>query len=85
MFLTAFELLAMPIAIIVVGLVLFYLKPKHRRLIGSVLIVLGVLNMAIAQLRYPFFVVGFTFYIDFMIILLGIVSLFYSIDRVSKK
>lgn len=78
LFLTVLELLVIPVTIIVVGFMFFYLKANHRRIIGSVLIVLGVLDMFIVLLRYPFTMVRFTLLIDIITMLLGIVSLFYS-------
>ncbi len=78
LFLTVLELLVIPVTTIVVGFILFYLKVNHRRIIGSVLIVLGVLDMFIVLLRYPFTMVRFTLLIDIITMLLGIVSLFYS-------
>jgi len=78
LFLTVLEFLVIPVTIIVVGFILFCLKANHRRIIGSVLIVLGVLDMFIVLLRYPFTMVRFTLLIDIITILLGIVSVFYS-------
>jgi hypothetical protein len=42
---------------------------------------LGVLDMSTILLRYPFSMVSLAVFIDFIIMLLGIISLFYS----SKK
>jgi hypothetical protein len=85
LFLSGLEFLVIPLTILVVGFIMFYFKPKHRRLIGSVLIVLGVLDMSVVLLRYPFIIVSFAVFIDFIIILLGGVSVFYSLDRASKN
>ncbi len=78
LFMTILELLVIPIAILVVGFVLFYFKPRHRRLIGSALIVLGILDLSIVLIRYPFVMLGDTLFITMLTILLGIISIFYS-------
>ena len=81
LFLSIWEFSVIPLTILVVGFILFYFKPKRRRIIGCVLIVLGVVDMSTVLLMYPFIIVSFTVFIGFIIILLGIISLFYS----SKK
>jgi hypothetical protein len=81
LFLFVLEFLVIPISILVVGFILFYFKPKHRRLIGSVLIMLGVLDMSTILLRYPFSMVSLAVFIDFIIILLGFVFVFYSYSK----
>ncbi len=78
LFMTILELLAIPITILVVGFILFYFKPKSRRLIGIALIVLGILDLSIVLVRYPFVLIGDTLFINMLTILLGIVSIFYS-------
>ena len=46
---------------------------------------LGVLDMSTVLLRYPFSIVSLAVFIDFIIILLGGVSVFYSLGRESKN
>ena len=79
--LSVLEFLVIPLTILVVGLILFYFKPKHRRIIGSVLIMLGVLDVSTVLLRYPFIIVSVAVFINFIIILLGVVFVFYSYSK----
>lgn len=81
LFLFVLEFLVIPLTILVVGFILFYFKPKHRRIIGSVLIMLGVLDVSTVLLRYPFIIVSVAVFINFIIILLGFVFVFYSYSK----
>jgi len=80
-----FLMLGIPLIILVVGFVLFFVRSKHRRKIGAVLIVIGGVELSIWLILsggIPH--IGSGEIISIVTIILGLVSL-YSASRNSKN
>ena len=72
------------ITILVIGVILFYFKPKLRRIIGSVMFTLGILELLIySTISYSGSAVTFLF--NVLTILLGFVFVLFSIEKVAKS
>jgi hypothetical protein len=86
--LVVFEFIAMfviiPITILFIGAILFFYKPKHRLVIGASLIIFGIIELVYASV-IPHFSTGLSYLIIVITIILGIVSVFYSLARVTKN
>jgi hypothetical protein len=81
-FITMFVII--PITILFVGAILFYYKPKHRMVIGASLIIFGIIELAYGSF-VPHFSTGLSYLIIVITIILGIISVFYSLSRVTKN
>ncbi len=76
-------LVVLSIIILVIGVFLFYFKPKRRRITGSVLIAVGILELPIYSIikisgNGPFLFGGLT-------ILFGLVVVLFSIEKIAKS
>ena len=78
-----FLMLGIPLIILVVGFVLFFVRSKHRRKIGVVLIVLGSIYLSIWLILGGGIHIDGEAMISIAIIILGLVSLYYA-SRNSK-
>ncbi len=68
-----------PTAILVIGFAVFFIKRRHRRAAGAVLVTLGALELSSYLLYRGFMPTLFVLYsIMLMTIVLGIVSLVYA-------
>ena len=76
----SFLLIGIPLLILVVGLVLFFVWSKHRRTIGIALLVLGSIELSIWIILGGGILIGIGGMPSIAIIILGLVSL-YSASR----
>ena len=73
-----FLLFGIPLIILVVGFVLFFVRPKHGRKIGVVLVVLGSIELSIWLILGGGIHIGSGALISVATVLLGLISLYYA-------
>jgi membrane protein YdbS with pleckstrin-like domain len=72
-----------PIVVLVVGFLLFYFKPSHRRIVGVGLIIAVILEVSYYSFTYPR--LNTIYPIGILTLLFAVVSLFYSTKYAKRK
>lgn len=85
MWINFFILVGMPIIVLVVGFLLFYFKPNHRRIVGIGLIIAVILELSYYSFRYPYIRLDTSYPIEILTLLFAVVSLFYSTKYARRK
>ena len=85
MWIDLFILVGIPIIVLVVGFLLFYFKPRHRRIVGAGLIVAVILEVSYYWFRYPYIRLDTGYPIEILTLLFAVVSLFYSTKYAKRK
>ena len=85
MWIDLFILVGIPIIVLVVGFLLFYFKPRHRRIVGAGLIVAVILEVSYYWFRYPYIRLDASYPIEILTLLFAVVSLFYSTKYAKRK
>ena len=85
MWIDLFILVGIPIIVLVVGFLLFYFKPRHRRIVGAGLIVAVILEVSYYWFRYPYIRLDAGYPIEILTLLFAVVSLFYSTKYSKRK
>jgi uncharacterized membrane protein HdeD (DUF308 family) len=70
-------LFGVPIAVLVIGILVYFLKPKHRKTNGKTLIAIGILELLVylALTRNLDLIITILYTIEILTIITGIISL----------
>jgi CHASE2 domain-containing sensor protein len=83
MWINWFIVVGIPIVVLVVGFLLFYFKPSHRRMVGVGLIIAVILEVSYYSFTYPR--LNTSYPIEILTLLFAVVSLFYSTKYAKRK
>jgi hypothetical protein len=78
-------LVGIPIIVLVVGFLLFYFKPSHRRIVGVGLIIAVILEVSYYSFGYPYIRFDASYPIEILTLLFAVVSIFYSTKYAKRK